>query len=175
MSRRPVSDQKLSQTAGYFNLIVGDPPKTPRRNELDEPSTAPSKKSPPRSRNFDRSFREACDYARKIVEGVWEAQTPAHLVGLYAVLHEHVFGVLPLELKQDFQAAVSSAGKLCRDEFGGDVLATQRFVAWCWARVNKRRKRSSPEDDTFRPGWRLQFKSRNWLTDYKADGHRRTG
>lgn len=141
-----------------------------RDDHLDEPST-PGNKKPTVPRKFSFAKKPLADllsYGRQIVAGQWEAGHAADLIGLYAVLHEHVFQVLPLELEQEFLAAQSSADKLVRDEFADDPVAAQAFVRWCWARLAKQRKKN-PDSD-FRPGWRIQFKSRSWLTDYKASG-----
>ncbi len=173
MSRRPLSNEQLTA------LFPGRSDKTlngsasHRTNLLEEPSSPSSpgvpKKRTPKEFKWDRKpLAEVRAYGEQIVKGLWEAKGADDLVGLYAVLHEHVFGVLPLELQQEFLMARASADKLVREEFAGDYLEAQRFVAWCWKSLVKSRKKN-PDSD-FRPGWRFQFKARKWLTDYKASG-----
>lgn len=170
MSRKPLDDAMLrrlkefDENSGYFETITGSRP-----NNFFDPPSGVKKKAKPKSRDWTKAF-ERCVERGRVVMGSGEApKIASDLVGLYAVLHEHVFAVLPLELKQDYGAAVSSADKLVRDEFGGDFAAAERFVAWCWARVRQAAKRKKADgEDPFRPGWRIQFKSRAWLTDFKA-------
>lgn len=196
MARRPVSnellrDLQLDQQADRMMFALGkdagksvdkmlaqavsaatDAELVRRRpNLLDEPSSPGTHKK--RTPNPKARFRIACEYATKITEGQWEPDRASHLVGLYAVLHQHVYGVLPLELEEQFLAACSSATALVKNDFAGDFAAAQAFIAWCWVREKRRAKRRSEGDEINRPGWRLQFKSRVWLVDYQADQHRR--
>lgn len=136
---------------------------------FDPPSGVKRKPTKAKARNWNKAFERCVERGREVMGSGDAPQSASDLVGLYAVLHEHVFAVLPLELKQDYGAAVSSADKLVRDEFAGDYAAAERFVAWCWKRVRQAAKRKKADgEDPFRPGWRIQFKSRSWLTDFKA-------
>lgn len=184
MSRKPLDDatfrrlKSFVETSGYFETIIGgasdkssdgSAPSRPS-SFFDPPSGVKKKpKAKPKARNWTKAF-ERCVERGRVVMGSGEApQNASDLVGLYAVLHEHVFAVLPLELQQDYAGAVSSADKLVRDEFAGDYAAAERFVAWCWKRVRQSSKRKKADGEVpFRPGWRIQFKSRSWLTDFKA-------
>ncbi len=142
-----------------------------RALDLDTLPARPPRKA--KTRNSKQAFTRAVERARDfLVAQQAPASSASDLVGLYAVLHEHVFKVLPGELEQDWMAACSSANKLVRDEFGGDYVAASRFVAWCWTRVRKRARHTAEGDDLFRPGWRYQFTGRVWMTDYKAQAAR---
>lgn len=176
MSRRPLTSQRfeqvrfasLSQTEGYLEVIARN-----RRDVFDEPSTGVRKKSTTKKRapNYKRALAEATVYGGQVVQGLWECAEPKHLVGLYASLHAHLYGVQALELQQEYGAALSSATKLVKEEFKGDAFAAQSYVAWCFARARKWKKQL--EDDgteIVRVGWRLVFKSRKWLVDWKANG-----
>lgn len=172
MSRRPLTDaahRRLvtsMQTTGYADVIA-------RSSNFFDPPSGVKKKAKPRARDWTKAFERCVESGREIMRTGKAPQSAADLVGLYAVLHEFVFDVLPLELKQDYGAAVSSADRLVREEFAGDYAHAERFVAWCWKRTKQAtKKRRADGGDPFRPGWRIQFKSRSWLTDYKAAGKR---
>jgi hypothetical protein len=173
-NERARAPQPVSQTAGYFNTIA--PPSSARsvkEVDLDEQRATPKRK--PSAPNFKKAVTDIGDDVRvRIVEGTDSVASEHELVGLYIVLHEKTFGVPPLELHADYRAAVSSAGKLVRDEFAGDFAAAEKFVAWCWKKVRWREKRRGDNDEAFRPGWRFQFKSRSWLTDYRIYQAKRT-
>ncbi len=185
MTRRPLTDAQLRnyhtehETSRWFNGIApktnderSDGSSVQPSNFFDPPSGV-KKKAKPKSKSWSKAFDRSVERGRAIMGSGDAPQSAADLVGLYAVLHEHVFGVLPLELKQDYGAAAASAAKLVRDEFKDDYAAAERFVAWCWKRTKQSAKRKKADgDDPFRPGWRIQFKSRAWLTDYKAAGKR---
>ncbi len=178
MSRRPLTNEKLLllqvQVASYEAWLnsqrIADRMLT---NLLDEPSTAAPKKSPAKKRqpNYSRALKDVTEYGVKVTEGAWECAEPKHLVGLYGALHAHLYGVHPLELRTEYGAAVSAAKKLVADEFAGDCLEAQRYVAWCAARAKKWKQQKERENEEIvRVGWRLLFKGRKWLVDWKASG-----
>lgn len=181
MARRPATRERVaalredagrSDTAPNGSHARSSKAASVREVDFDEPSTGVRRKSTPRPKSYARALEEARVYAAQIVKGLWVAADAAHLVGLYSVLHEHVYGTPPLELAEQFLMARASAEKLAREGFGGDYEKAQRFVAWCWGRVARRERRrdKADVDSLSRPGWRLQFKSRTWLTDYRASG-----
>jgi hypothetical protein len=123
------------------------------------------------------SFALACEKARAVLKAVSVGDTevlrqiePGELVGLYALLHTHVYGVEPGELTEGtaFAAARSAATKLMRD-LGGPLEAVG-FVRWTWKREAMREKRRREEGavTSFRLGWRLQFVSRVLVADYRV-------
>lgn len=101
----------------------------------------------------------------------WKAFTPKHFVALYCLLHKHVYGVIPDEVRTQFNLAVRKAHTMLRSEFDGDQGRMVAFMRWVWAREMKRNKTRTADDD-FRIGWRLQFAS-NYLSDYRVSRARR--
>lgn len=100
----------------------------------------------------------------------WRDAAPRHLVGLYAVLHEQVYGVAPAELVDAWKGAVSAAAAMLKSEFKGDVPAFVEFIRWTWQRARRRKDKAVAEGgEVSRIGWVLQFKSRAMLTDYRVD------
>ena len=95
-----------------------------------------------------------------------------HLVALYAKLHEQVYGAGPGELEEgkNFLAACSAASRLVRVDFKGELRGAIEFLRWTWRRerfvVQKRRQSGAAGR---RIGWRLQFASRDLVTDYRVD------
>lgn len=171
MTRRPITDEQHLLLRAKWPRLVEDADR--QVSNFFDPPTGTKTKAKPRARNWNKAFERAVERGRAIMGSGDAPASASDLVGLYAVLHEHVFEVLPLELQQDYGAAVSAADKLVRDEFAGDYARAERFVAWCWKSTKaSTKKRKAEGGDLFRPGWRFQFKSRKWLTDYKAAGKR---
>lgn len=101
-----------------------------------------------------------------------EAFKAKHLVALYARLHAEVYGVEPAELSEGatFHAAVSAADRLAREAFDGRAAGAIEFLRFVWRRERSREKRRRAEGSAgFRIGWRLQFVSRELLTDYRLE------
>ena len=122
-----------------------------------------------RKRNWKVAAERAVEEARiciaTSVENPWTE--PKHLVGLYVVLHENVYKVLPEELLGDVWPGAVSAAKKLADELGGLETAVE-FLRWVWTRERARERKREP-GDSFRIGWRLQFVSRALVTDWKVD------
>ncbi len=91
------------------------------------------------------------------------------------MLHEKTFGILPLELNEQYGMACVAAKSLIKNHFDGNCEKAERFVAWCWRRVRSREKRREEGEEAFRPGWRLQFKAGSWLTDYRVATAKKAG
>jgi hypothetical protein len=99
--------------------------------------------------------------------GSWEGVGARALVGLYAVLHEAVYGAAPEDALGDaFLGAASAAERLARELGGADRLLD--LLRWVWARERAREKRREPGSG-FRIGWRLMFVSRSLVVDWKTD------
>jgi len=129
-----------------------------------------------RKRPANGSAKGMIDRARGeldgLAEGGWERALPRHLVALYARLHEEVYGVAPADVEQRraFLAACSAAGKLLREEFGGEGRAAIEFMRWAWRRerAGVRRRHARGESSDWRVTWQQQFVSRRLLTDYRV-------
>ncbi len=142
--------------------------------DMFAPSTKP--KPPKKARTSHRAaFERAMDSARELVNHGTLSDDRRLLVGLYAISHETVYGAVPQELERDFMAARSSAAKLIRDEFEGNIAAAIHFVRWCWSReqARERKRKATKTQSDFRISWRFQFVSRSLLTDYRVEGSRR--
>lgn len=105
------------------------------------------------------------DATVRAASGEWEDAGAGTIVGLYALCHQRLYGVEPIELKTDFGMARRRVMTLLRDEFDGDVDAFVQFVRWAWLRQERRVARSGPSD--YRMGWRVQFSSAV-LTDWRV-------
>ena len=170
MTRSVAPSERLAQLRGRLDKL-SNAPSSKRRNLLDEPSKPDNKKPSKRPADFKRALARVTEYGVKVTEGLWECEGPDHLVGLYAALHTHVYGVPALELEQDYGAAVSSARKLLTDEwFHGSAFKAQTYVAWCFARARKWKQQSIKDgEEVVRLNWRTVFMKRKWLTDWKAN------
>lgn len=101
----------------------------------------------------------------------WSWAEPKHLVALYAVLHEQVYGVEAAELVEGWPAAVSAAARLVREEFDDKVHAAVEYLRWVWARERAREKGREAGQGT-RIGWGLMFAKRTLLVDFKVGRER---
>lgn len=98
------------------------------------------------------------------------------LVGLYAHLHEEVYGVAPDDLARDWAPAVAAARRMVEGQFEGQAYRMVGFLRWTWSREkNRERRRVENGSDASRIGWRLQFQSLSLLTDYRVAVARRYG
>lgn len=106
--------------------------------------------------------------------GDWEGAGARHLVALYAILHERVYGVEAVELgPQERYTATLRAGLFLKHEFGGDVAEAVQFFRWTWAREKSREDwRRENRRSGGRIGIRLMFAGQI-LTDYRLDRARK--
>lgn len=138
---------------------------------FDKPE--PSANGPkPRTRRRHLTHLEIAvdDAKRRASSGDWDGAKGATLVGLYAMCHRMVYGVLPGELEQIgvFRAASKQALRCVHELFNDDACAVAAFVRWSWER-EKRRDAWAREKmiERSRLGWRAQF-SRGLETDYRV-------
>lgn len=145
----------------------------PRPREPAPAAEAPSEKRPAKRRRASKGqnsrLREAVELARDRIAlprlGDWAKSGPEAFVGLYALMHEHVYGVFPDELAGDWMPAVSTARRCLDQSFLGNGEQMNAFMRWVWRRQNARRRSSEPGD--FRIGWRYQF-SPKLVTDWRV-------
>jgi hypothetical protein len=96
----------------------------------------------------------------------WAEFKPRNLVALYCLLHGHVYGVTPEEVRDHFAQATRTAKAMLEHEFDGDAGRMIEFMRWVWSReMNKLKTRDVSSD--FRIGWRLQF-ARTMMSDYRV-------
>ena len=127
---------------------------------------APAKKKRPTTigrKAFDQHLSKTSELVNA---QQWDKFTATNLVALYAILHNRVYTVLPLELLRDWRLVQLAAGGMVKREFDGDFTKAVKFLRWVWFRENRSYKRRS-EDNDFRIGWRYLFKSPKLLTDYR--------
>jgi hypothetical protein len=106
--------------------------------------------------------------------GEWESAKGATFVGLYAMCHQMVYGVVPSELTQPalFRSAARLAVKALHEQFDDDPGELAAFVRWCWEREKRRSTwAQSSGVDRNRLSWKWQF-SRSMETDYRISRKR---
>jgi hypothetical protein len=124
-----------------------------------------------RTKGKQESNRESARKEMERIIGVddWANCRPVHLVELYAMLHERIYGVAPEELASNRVriSAVRTIADMLRRHFTNDVERMVDFIRWCWVREegrhNWRRKNGM---ELKRMNWRWQF-SPSMLTDYR--------
>lgn len=124
--------------------------------------------------DLEIALRNARERART---GEWSGANGPILVGLYALLHEKVYGILPTELeeKQEFKRAAGNARRLLDSSFNGDGDAFVEFAKWVWKREEGRIKWSkSVNRERNRFAWRFAYCA-SAVTDYRVEmsGRRR--
>lgn len=167
--------KRVSLPAGLF-----DPP-APEETNDDPISNFAAAGRGRFERRIDRQNRPktmpAANYARARKEaeemmssGDWEGCAARHLVALYGMLHEKVYGVEAAELgpRQRHEATLI-AGNFVKRHFGGDFVAAVECMRWVWNREASREKwRKENGRDGMRIGVRLMFGSGVFVTDYRV-------
>lgn len=176
MPRRPNPDHvpttKQIQRADEFIaevLHTGGPRALDLTSFVAESKPRPKKPRPTPQQQFERLLQEVNALKDSCQ---WKAFEPRHFVGLYCLLHKHVYGVIPEEVRLEYPQAVGAAGRLLRVQFGSSQEAMVEFMRWCWNREQSRLP-TRDEADTFRIGWRYQFGAR-LVTDFRTMQLRRT-
>lgn len=109
------------------------------------------------------------DAKRRASSGEWEGAKGSTLVGLYAMCHRMVYGIIPSELEEPstFRQAAKMAATTMHELFVDDPAEVAAFIRWSWE-VEKRKNTwaQSKSIDRRRLGWRAQF-SRALQTDYR--------
>lgn len=116
--------------------------------------------------------RELLDEANKAEDPavVWDQGNATAMLGLYAVLHEKVYGVFPGSVTDgEFEVASRAAGLMCKQNFRGSWYEVVKFMRWVWqreaGREAERVRRGQTEARNIRP--KLMF-SRYLLEDYES-------
>ena len=111
------------------------------------------------------------DAGHRLGTGEWQEVKATTWVATYALLHEKVYGVAPVELRgKSVVWAAAMASKLLREEFDGDAGAMGEFIRWTWKRERGREewRRAKNNGAGGRIGWKLQFGGA-LLTDYRLE------
>jgi hypothetical protein len=123
----------------------------------------------------DAAFERAKSQVMEMVhEGDFVRCKARHMVALYAVLHEKVYGIAPLELTPKTRAlAQTFVTRLMKREFSQgeslDFAAMFSFMRWAWKREESREKWRRDHGRTgFRISWTYMFNG-SLVTDYRLD------
>lgn len=111
------------------------------------------------------------DARRRAASGEWDGAKGSSLVGLYALCHELIYGIVPEELRElaSFRFAAKQAASFAHDHFDDDFGAAAGFVKWAWEREKRKHTWALKNGvDRNRLSWRLQF-SAMLLTDWKVE------
>lgn len=109
------------------------------------------------------------DAKRRAASGEWEGCKGSSFVGLYAMCHRMIYGVIPDELYAigNFRIACKSAAKMLHDSFDDDVSTMAEFVRWSWMREKRKHDWALAKGfDRNRLSWKWQF-SLGLLTDFR--------
>lgn len=100
--------------------------------------------------------------------GEWGEARPVHLVELYCMLHERVYGVEALDLRGQLnrQAAARMVLTMLQRDFDSVVADVVEFMRWSWQREEAREEwRRRNNTGRRRLTWRMQFGG-ELLTEY---------
>lgn len=107
--------------------------------------------------------------------GDWSEAESKHLIGLFIVLFERVYGVPCSELSgpSRFYAA-KQAGELLEERFDGDAGAMVHYMRWAWEREAEREQwRRQNRRDGATMNWRWMFAPGKTLDEYTLAQARR--
>lgn len=133
---------------------------------FEKPAPGTQKRRIPKLAAIDVGIRNAEDRART---GEWADANGATFVGLYALCHRMIYGIVPTELYRngDFQIACRMARRTLHELFRDDGDDMAAFVKWCWEREKRRNSWAQASGyDRNRLSPRTQF-SPTLLTDYR--------
>lgn len=123
-------------------------------------------KRPKQLTQVDVAMRDA---KRRAASGEWDGSKGSTFIGLYAMCHEMVYGVIPDELYSAgiFKAAARNAANAMHEMFEDDPVKVVVFMRWAWAREKRKHEWAQQQGfDRNRMSWKWQF-ARNLLTDYR--------
>lgn len=134
---------------------------------------------PSRRMRSGGTLSESIEDARRMMsEGCWDGAMPRHFVALWAICHERVYRVsAESDLKgMALKSATHAAGRMLREEFGGDASEMAAFIRWCWVREDGKDRwcREKGFERRARIEWRKQFNGA-LLADWRLDMVRKEG
>lgn len=110
------------------------------------------------------------DARHRAATGEWDGTKGSTLVGLYAMCHEMIYGVVPEELKNLglFRAAARNSARALHEVFADDIVKCIEFVRWTWEREKRKNAWAQSNGvDRNRMSWKWQF-SAGMVTDYRV-------
>jgi hypothetical protein len=113
--------------------------------------------------HFDRALERS-----KLAEV--ESDPTELLVLAHARYHQHVYGAVPTNTRNEFSTAVVAIRAFIKREFDGDSARAQGFVKWAWRREQRTAKwlKAEKKLDKKPMGWR-QLISTTMLDTYRAE------
>lgn len=109
------------------------------------------------------------DASHRAQSGDWDEAKGSTLVGLYALCHRLIYGILPDELQEQplFHAAAKLAKQMVHAHFVDDFAGAAGFVKWSWEREKRKDTWARANGvDRKRMAWRTQF-SAALVTDWR--------
>jgi hypothetical protein len=104
----------------------------------------------------------------------WGCAKASHLVALYVILHEMIYGVEP-ELKGDeLKQSKMAAGTFLKSRCNGNFETAVAYMKWVWKRERGREEwRRNEHIDGKVLGWRLILMVPSMWTEYRIGQERR--
>lgn len=178
--RRPiiVNGERIASAPPRIEDQIFDSKKSRVEQKQDEfEASLQNRQSRSKRRAYDGSkFRARHKEALEMEEsGDWERATAQHFVALYAILHERVYGIKPLELNDSTRskAAIMIARSL-KDHFGSDPTLMAAFIGDQW---NEERATEKWRRENKREGGRLDWyrlfegsRATKWIMNQKRTG-----
>lgn len=109
------------------------------------------------------------DARRRAASGDWAGARGKTLVGLYALCHQMVYGILPAELEDAamFRIASKLAAMCMHTRFDDDASGVAEMIRWSWEREKRLHTwAQSKSVDRKRLHWKWQF-NRVLETDFR--------
>ena len=145
-----------------LKLVWNNQPELPTQQQEAVAAWAkqlPRKQRPPTNGGLQR--KKVVDELSAMLESdEWGQARPVHLVELYCLLHENVYGVEALDLRGQLnrQACARMVLTMLRRDFDDEVPALVDYMRWSWQREESREEwRRRNNTGRRRLTWRIQF------------------
>jgi hypothetical protein len=113
---------------------------------------------------IETTIRQTKDFMRS---GDWTTANALHFVALWMVMHERVYGVVPIVTGNEIKRGSWRAGTVLKDIFKGVPGELVEMIKWSWKREHKNEIwRRENEREGSRLNLTYQFSAKT-LTDYK--------
>lgn len=120
-----------------------------------------SKRAPPK-KSFGEQIFKYIERGRKLLLGeLSEGEGAPDLVGAWAWFHRQIYGIEPVELHVEWEAACGAAKRVFVEYLGGDFDEALDFVRWYAERAQNDKRQDS------RMKWAFVFRA-TAVTDWKV-------
>ncbi len=113
---------------------------------------------------FNKAVEDVRDRLHFNPAGDWDGADTTTALGLYAHLHEVVYGIEADDLAEEWYPALSKAKAFLRDKFGGDFVKFAEYMRWVWRKERKEienfKKKNPGDTRDFRITWRYNFSTK---------------